>query len=410
MVSSPVSTPSKVGLAPLLALGIREARRMLLSPVYLVTFGFIAATTGLETATGGPAVRFPSVTDIYDLGIFLLTLYSGLLTYAVAHLVTSSSRRSGADSQLGALPTTERSRTIALCIGVLLGPGLVVSGFLIGLALLGNGIDSYAPGEPPIGAVGLAQIGLCVVGGGVFGVLMATWLRFPGSLPLGLVCLVMTVVWLAAAGDSIPILRWLAPWVTFAQWVDESWTTMGSQSWHLLYLAGLCSLAICGALLHQRAGRGGWLGVTAVVLLGTAVAGATSCESGPTHSWYGVCDETRCFARVGYPGSPTSQLATELRRGARDDVGCLVAVGPARRVSGSTHGLARVGSVDRCRCGVCVGRRVALVDRPFAVHGSLADRTASVDDVCCGGHRYRRGCVSDCHSWIASHRLGRLGS
>ena len=270
-----VDAPTRRALPAVVVLGLREARRILRSPVSVVILAFLLATGGLGSVIDGFAFELPSASATYGFVIFMLTLYAGVLTYAAAHLVTSSSRRTGADRQLEASPTTERSRVGAMCLGVVFGPGLVAALALAGLALLGNDLISFDLGKAPLSGVELAQVGLTVVGGGVFGVMVATWLRFPGSLPLGLVVLIMGSVYVSKVGESVDLFRWLAPWVTARVWFDEVWTLAGSPSLHALYLLGLCALAVCGALLHQREGRMRWAVVSAVVLTLTVVAGGT---------------------------------------------------------------------------------------------------------------------------------------
>lgn len=255
-----------------LELGRREARRMLRSPAYLVALGFVLAVSGVGSLRDGVGAGTFEAPPVYEAVLYLSLLWAGLLTYAAAHLVTTSARRTDADRVLEALPGTPRVRGGAFCAGVLLGPGLVAAGVTALLAWLGTRFTVTSDGERPLALVELVHLPLVVVGGGLFGVVVATWLRFPGSLPLGLVTLVFATVWL---GDDARWsgTGWFAPWSTASDVVDESWTYFGSQGWHAVYLAGLGALGVCAVALRQREGRGRWLAVSAVVAGLTAAAG-----------------------------------------------------------------------------------------------------------------------------------------
>jgi hypothetical protein len=229
-------------------LGWREARRMILSPVFAV-YAFLVLVNGV-------GVSFDASFDraaFYEGLTYFLALYLGLMTYMSAHLVTSSARRTGAEAQLDATAMGTRWRSGGLCIGVIFGPGLLAV-FLVGvLALLGNGIVS-ASGSAPMSSVELGQLALTVVGGGLFGVMWATWLRFPGSLPLGLVVLVIgTVALNSPAREPMGAWPWFMPYIASPGFFDgESWPLQGSQAWHAAYLVGLCALAVCATMLRHR--------------------------------------------------------------------------------------------------------------------------------------------------------------
>jgi hypothetical protein len=163
-----------------------------------------------------------------------------------------------------------------MCLGVLFGPGVVAVVLMTTAAILGNDVDRVVVGGfnsvPPMAGVFLVQLGLLLVGGGLFGVMWATWLRFPGSLPLGFVVLVFGTVWISD-GDRAPLHAWpwFAPYITLPSWADEPWSAYGSHYWHTAYLVSLCALAVCGTMLRVREGRGRWIVVSLLTLI---VAGA----------------------------------------------------------------------------------------------------------------------------------------
>jgi hypothetical protein len=267
------SNTSRAVLA-LAALGWKEGRRILLSPVLLVVFGYTFLMGGIvQTVTELGSSGVPTKERMYELLVFFGALYAGLLFYMASHLVASSSRRTHADRQLAASTMSSRVRSAGTCWGVVVGPGLFVALLMGVTAWLGSSLV-MVEGQPPWSAVGLLEIVLTVVGGGLFGVMVATWLRFPGSLPVGLVVLVFGTV---AIGDPDgPLgrtLPWFAPYISEPSWTDNPWTQQGSQGWHAVYLIGLCALAVCATMLRQREGRLRWIGISSIVLLLTAAAG-----------------------------------------------------------------------------------------------------------------------------------------
>lgn len=252
---------------------------MVLSPVMLLILGFFMLMSGVETVVEAN-LALPSRSAAYDFIFFVFALYAGLLFYIACHLVTSSARRTKAEAQLAASPLSWRARSTGLCVGVVVGPGGVALVAMVALALLGNKVvlgDGGVIGDEAQAAsiAELVQLGVIVIGGGLFAVMCATWLRFPGSLPVGFVALVFGSLWMLDA-ERAPVNTWpwFAPYIAIPDWFDDEWTSMGSQSWHAVYLVGLCGLAFCAVMLREREGRLRWLFVSAGVLAATATAGA----------------------------------------------------------------------------------------------------------------------------------------
>jgi hypothetical protein len=263
-----VASSSAVG--PLLALGLREARRIVLSPVYAAAFGLVFLATGIGSFTEG---ALPTAEHVYEFIGFSLVMLGGLLTYVAAHLVTSSARRTNADRQIESSPMSSRARGGALCLGVVLGPTAVAAVLLAVAAAIGS-YATFPYGSERLAVVVLVQIALLIVGGGVFGVMTATWLRFPGSLLLGFLVLGFGTPQMYQPNiGPVDTLPWFAPFVTGPGIGDDAWVGLGSQSWHAAYLAGLCGLAVCAVMLHRRVGRGPWLLVSAAVFAATVFFG-----------------------------------------------------------------------------------------------------------------------------------------
>jgi hypothetical protein len=256
------------------ALARVEARRMLTNPAYAVLLAFILLSTGGLAVSGDQRGWLPTRPEAYDRLQGLLVLYAGLATYVVAHLVSTSARRSGAQSQLASAPAGERSQSLGLVLGIVRGPLVVAAGLLVVLAWLGNDVR-LPSGQAPLSGLQLVQIALMVLGGGVFGVMVATWLRFPASLLLGLFTLVFVTGWLG--GDAEAYAAWLpplVPFITAADWFDAVPLTGAVHAWHTVYMCGLCGLGVVAAALHDPARRVPWIITGAVVLTVTAAAAA----------------------------------------------------------------------------------------------------------------------------------------
>lgn len=251
---------------------------MIFSPVFGLVLALFLLMGGVESVAEA-TLSLPSARTLYDVITFFSALYLGLLVYISAHLVTSSARRTGAEPQLAASALSSRQRKAGLCLGVLMGPGLLAVVLMVAAGLLGNGLEVVSldgfGSEAPMSTLLLLQLGLMLIGGGMFAVMWATWLRFPGSLPLGFVVLVFgTGFFLDADRSPINTWPWFAPYISVPQWFDDAWTQQGSHGWHAVYLVGLCALAFCATMLRDPEHRARWIGITSGVLVATAVAGA----------------------------------------------------------------------------------------------------------------------------------------
>jgi hypothetical protein len=117
----------------------------------------------------------------------------------------------------------------------------------------------------------VASVPLVVLGGTLLGVAVARLLPWPG-LPLAV--MVGLVAFNAQLSQDH---RYLGFYVDFAEWTPSSAAyanvipamTPGSPTWHLVYLAALCGLAACGALLRDA--RRWWLPFTVGGALGALV-------------------------------------------------------------------------------------------------------------------------------------------
>jgi hypothetical protein len=244
--------------AVVLDLARRQGRRMLRHPVLLLGAAWFVLGYGVG-APSTPYDRYAAVTGI-------LAFMLGPVSFFAANLVASSDRRCGAEEWTPSLPMPAVHRTAALLLACLV-PAAAVG--LLDLAA----VVLWGPHEPlmPLLWQHVASVPLVVLGATVLGVAVARLLPWPGvplAVMVGLVAFNARV-----AGDH----SYLGFYVDFAEWTPSSAAyadvippmTPGSPSWHLVYLAALCGLAACGALLRDA--RRWWLPFTAGGALGALV-------------------------------------------------------------------------------------------------------------------------------------------
>jgi hypothetical protein len=236
----------------------RQGLRMLRHPVLLLGAAWFVLGYGI----GGPTTPY----DRYSAVTGMLAFMLGPGSFFAANLVASSDRRCGAEEWTPSLPMPAVHRTAALLLACLVPAAAVGMLDLAAVALVG-------PHEAtmPLLWQHVASVPLVVLGATVLGVAVARLLPWPG-VPLAV--MVGLVVFNARmAGDH----SYLGFYVDFAEWTPSSAAYAdvippmrpGSPSWHLIYLAALCGLAACGALLRDA--RRWWLPFTAGGVLGALV-------------------------------------------------------------------------------------------------------------------------------------------
>lgn len=259
-----------------LPLARREAWRLITSPAILVMGGYFLLIGGV-----GAVQDWRDLVDRASLAEFLAyvcLLLLGPVTYISAHLVASSARRSSAGPQLDAAPMDPRRRDLALCLGVLVGP----AGVALGLALLGAWVSFGVVFTDPDGTTivdwsvtDVAQVPAMVLGAGILGIVVARWLRFPGSLLVGFLGMCALTLWMMA--PPMPATRPWFSWFAIISWfsdVDAALTPTGSLVWHALHLVAWSWVGVCAVALRHPEGRRPWLlglGVGMLMLAGTGV-------------------------------------------------------------------------------------------------------------------------------------------
>jgi hypothetical protein len=211
---------------------------------------------------GSPSTPYDRYSAVTGMIAFML----GPVSFFAANLVASSDRRCGAEEWTPSLPMPVVHRTAGLLLACLVPAAAVGLLELAAVALWG-------PHEAtmPLLWQHVASVPLVVLGATVLGVAVARLLPWPG-VPLAV--MVGLVAFNASVGGDHGYLGF---YVDFAEWTPSSAAyadvippmTPGSPSWHLVYLAALCGLAACGALLRDA--RRWWLPFTAGGGLGALV-------------------------------------------------------------------------------------------------------------------------------------------
>jgi hypothetical protein len=239
------------------SLAVLEARRYARSPLFIVGIGLLVWTTIVST---GDLAQNAGTTDPGDLDI-LPAFCLGLLGVFVGHQLTRS--LDGSIEAVGAAPSDAQRRTAALCLACLV-PGVVALAWVgwIYLALALERIPLSATIHPAARATMLLSGVVAAVGGPLFGVLVARWVRFPGS---ALVAVVVLAGWtlLSTVALALPpsrpgtLLHLSAPltsWVSSDGPRSPAWVAGGSPGWYLAYLILLCGLAVTAASLPRTVG------------------------------------------------------------------------------------------------------------------------------------------------------------
>jgi uncharacterized membrane protein len=258
----------------LFALARREAWRMLTSPAVAVLAVYFVVVGGVESVTDFSNLTRAMFAEILEV---LILMFVALAVFPAVHLTATSARRAGAEAQLAATPTDALRRDMSLCLGVLLGPVALA----LALALLGawvaTGVVQGPLDEPQIDpwtATDVLQWPALAMGAGILAVVVARWLRFPGSLLLGFVGMVFVTVWtVGEGGTTIPWLSWFTVNSSNSP-VDTVLVPSDSIAWHTAYLFSWSVVGVCAVGLRQSERRRSWLiaiGLAAALVVATGL-------------------------------------------------------------------------------------------------------------------------------------------
>jgi len=227
----------------LAALALVEARRLLTHPAYLVGLAYVLTVTGTGLLTDAHDGR-KEVIDVIE--VFALFLFA-MISIFPASLVATSARRAGADEMLAAVPTSPRTRTVAVLLGAGAPAAIATAAVLVSYALR----QDLPPTTdiPPLTGVAAASTALLYLGTAAVACAAARWVPWPG---VPLVLLVGLVSWVGnthASHHAAAVLT--APWIAFPDRDVAVYIAGYSGPWHVAYLTGLVALAAIAALYRD---------------------------------------------------------------------------------------------------------------------------------------------------------------
>lgn len=267
IASGRVAVREREAAAGLLSLGRREAWRILTSPavailgLYFVLVGGVGIVTDFSSLT---RAMFAEVLEV------LLLMFVALVIFPAVHLTATSAHRAGAEGQLAATPMDVLRRDLALCLGVLLGPAAVALALALLAAWVAGGVVQGPFDEPQIDlwtGSDVLQWPAMALGAGILAIVVARWLRFPGSLLVGFVGMVFFTSWsVGAGGATIPWFAWYMVEASNSP-ADTVLVPTESIIWHSIYLYAWSIVGVCAVGVRQSRDKRPWL-----VAFGLAVA------------------------------------------------------------------------------------------------------------------------------------------
>lgn len=236
---------ARISRSAVVRLAVRDARRIVTHPVYVLILLYATFAIGLDFVTG--LAELPSRKNVAEATWIIFGFLLPMVTLFPANLVASSARRAGSESMFDATALGRSGRVAASCLAAVLMSGI---GLAAGLAVWR--ISHVEPAlESTINFAQAVSFGLIWFGVSALGVAIAQWLPWPGvTVPV----LVGLVIWTGTAGGSDNWYAATMPW-TFSSDVNAWDNVEVSQLWHCVYLGGLGALAVTAALYRDRLAR-----------------------------------------------------------------------------------------------------------------------------------------------------------
>lgn len=258
-----------------------EAGRLARNPFFLlanlVSLGFVVLFAVQATDAEPPS-------DLLSWPV-IPAFFVGLTSLVLMARQTRSTE--AAAEAMHAAPGTEAQRTLALALACFV-PFLHGVLFILAEVALAAAkspdpqewwFATLADVEVWVILVALAPV--ACLGGGLLGVLVGRWLRFPGAAAVVVVLLVVGCMlgMYPSEETSHPVLRLFAPWASFHSGTNEEDGTQvmygGSPYFYLAYICCLCAAAVIAAMWHDRVARTRQLRIAfaGVVVVGLAALG-----------------------------------------------------------------------------------------------------------------------------------------
>jgi hypothetical protein len=251
------------------ALALRETRRFVLNPVFLL--GVVLAEWTTWTGGGG------TTTEIDEVNGYPAVFLGGFGMMA-AYWLTRSMQVS--EPVVGVTPVTRPVRTAALCTVALVPFACGCLALLRFVQLTPISDPIYGPFSPSARvAVLVGQIVIPSLGGPLLGVALGRWVRFPGA---AFVLFLLLYAWVSLVTilsmwhpDSalVAVLRLFAPFAFFTLHGDAGGVTAwrGSPWFFIGWQLALCAIAVLVALLRGAEGP-----VRSRITHALAIAGAAA--------------------------------------------------------------------------------------------------------------------------------------
>lgn len=264
--------PGRRRAGAVLALARFETRELFLQIPVLVFLALYVAVVAVQSISRDGMDDYP-VLNTVDRGTQAAPLLLAIALLVCANAAALRSRKHGTVQQFGVLTMEPWRRTLAHVLSVL--PFTALTAVVVGARFIREALKPGAIGHGSLGELAVGP--LTVLLAGVLGVLLARLVPTPFAPILFVIAAYLLIV---IASNAMEADGGWVGWLTPVLYSGGSGgdpvpsDLLGRPAdWHALYLAGLCALAVCAALLRSGGRTVALKAVTALALTATA-AGA----------------------------------------------------------------------------------------------------------------------------------------